>query len=509
MATSVLEPGAFDYVPGQPVGDWHPTRYTPSLSGTEDFPSDGPKCLAFVDRHWSVPQVEVLSLYAWQRWLIRHVLERYPDDWPVAHLRGQLRFRQVVISMGRQNGKSLLAAILIMFFLCLHARGPRVIGLASLERQAHIVYDRVKYGIDASAALSRDLKTTDTRGITHRKNKSAIYQTLPADEDAAQGEPATGVIYDELHLGKASLWDAMLLGMRAQRHGLMVGITTAGDESSDLLIRLYREGEAAIDGQDERFGFFVWEADEDTLTQEGVIAANPSVACGAVPLDVAMSDARKMWDDQTRDPEGLTGRQRVIRYTLNRFLEGAADSWASAVAWRKGTRKELLIEEGGRVFGIDRTLDWNYAAITENTHVAGRTASRLIAGFTEASHDALLEACLRLAQRHPGAVFTGNTKTVGAVLKDLKARGYEAWLLGDQEMHSASQHVAAAISRQVIDHPGDLLVGHQMVRGRRRTVGDSWRISHGMSQGDIDALLATVTGAYVAAVRPDFGLQMF
>jgi len=509
VAQTIFEPGGFAQAAvGEPVGDWRPARYTPSLTGTEEFRTEGDKCLRFIGRHWSIPDAEVLALYEWQEWLIRHVLEVYPEDWPVAHLRGQLRFRQVVISMGRQNGKSLLAAILVIYFLCLHVRGPRVISLASLERQAHIVYDRVRYGIDQSPALSAELKTTGTRGIT-RRDKSGMYQTLPADEDSAQGEPASGVIYDELHLGLAALWDAMILAQRARRNGLMVGITTAGDESSDLLIRLYREGEAAIDGEDERFGFFCWEAPDTNLTEAGVIAANPSVACGAIPLDVAMGDAVKMWNDQTRGPDGLTGRQRCIRYTLNRFLEGAADAWASTTAWKKGQRQELHLTGTPRVFGIGRTLDWSYASIVETVHAENRTATRLIAGFTEASYDALLEACLRLTQKVPGAVFTGDARTVGALLRDLKGRGYETWILGDQEMHAAAQHTAAAIGRQVVDHPGDLLVGHQMARGRRRTQGDSWRISQANSQGDIDALLATVCSSYVAAVRPNLGHQIF
>ena len=38
-------------------------------------------------------------------------LKRYPLDWHVERLRGRLRFRQLVISMGQQNGKSLLGAI--------------------------------------------------------------------------------------------------------------------------------------------------------------------------------------------------------------------------------------------------------------------------------------------------------------------------------------------------------------------------------------------------------------
>ena len=313
---------------GQPVGDWHPARFTPSLTGDEEFPTQGEKLISFALRYWSVPDIGKLrQLDPWQEWLIRHVLETYPDDWPVAHLRGQLRFRQVVISMGRQNGKSLLAALFVIYFLALHVKGPRVIGLASIERQAKIVYDRVRFGIDASADLSRALKTTGTRGIT-RRDGSGIYQTLPAKEESAQGELSSGAIYDELHLGLAALWDALVLSQRAKANGLVVGISTAGDDSSELLIKLYRDGEAAIEGSDERFGFFCWEAPDDELTEAGVIAANPGVACGRIPFDVVWAEAVKAWRDNKPGPDGLTGRQRVIRYTLNRFIAGAA-----ACAW--------------------------------------------------------------------------------------------------------------------------------------------------------------------------------
>lgn len=516
MATSVFEATFEAYTPGEPVGDWHPSRFTPSLSGTEEFPSEGDKLLAFIDRYWSIPDAEVLVLDAWQRWLIRHVLEVYPDDWPVEHLRGRLRFRQVVISMGRQNGKSLLAAILVIYFLCLHARGPRVIGLASIDRQAKIVYDRVRYAIDNSPDLTRDLRTTGTRGITRRANASAIYQTLPADEDAAQGEPASGVLYDELHLGLAALWDAMILAMRARPNALMVGITTAGDESSDLLIRLYREADQAIAGEDERFGAFIWEAEDErdehgdqVLTQAGVIRGNPAIACGRVPLDLAWSDAQKMWADRTKGPDGLTGRQRVLRYTLNRFIEGAADAWTSVTAWRKGQRVEQLEHAGTVVYALDRTRDWDYAAITATSHQDGRTTTQLIASFVNASHDALLEACLRLAARGGSPVFTGDATTLGRLLRELRERGYEVWVLGDQEMHAAAQHTHGLIGRQMVDHPGDALVGHQMARARRRNTGESWRLSRGLSQGDIDTVIATVAGAYVAATRTDIGSQMF
>lgn len=505
MAAEIFEPMAPD-ARGVQVGDWHPTRYTPSLTGTEEFTTQGDRLLPFVRSHWSIPDAATLVLDPWMEWLVRHVLETYPEDWPVAHLRGQLRFRQVVISMGRQNGKSLLAAIFVLFFLCLHVRGPRIIGLASKDGQAKIVYDRVKFGIDQSPVLSQGLKTTNTRGITKRDG-SGLYQTLPAKEESAQGEPATGAIYDELHLGLAALWDALVLAQRAQRNALTVGITTAGDDGSELLIRLYREGEAAILGQDERFGFFVWEAASDDLTEAGVIAANPGIACGRIPLDLAMTEARKMYANQERGPDGLTGRQRCIRYTLNRFIAGAADAWASVAAWKASAVFELQ-HRGRIVYSLDRTLDWSWSSIVATSHQDGITRSHLVASLEAADHDTLLEACVRLARRG-SCVFTGDATTLGALLRELRERGYETWILGATEMHAAAQHTQAAIARRALQNGGDVLLNLQMGRGRRRVTGDSWRLSRSLSLGDIDAVVATVTGAYVAAIAPQHQDQIF
>lgn len=505
---SVLEAG-FAELAGEAVGDWHPARYTPSLTGSEEFVTQGDKLLRFAERYWSIPDAERLELDEWQRWLIRHVLEVYPDDWPVEHLRGELRFRQVVISMGRQNGKSLIAALFVLYFLALHVRGPRVIGLASVDRQAKIVYDRVRFGIDNNEALRRELKTTGTRGIT-RRDGTGIYQTLPAKEDSAQGEPASGSIYDELHLGLAALWDALVIAQRARRNALLVGITTAGDDSSELLIRLYLEGEAAIEGADERFGFFVWEAPDDELTEAGVIAANPAVACGRIPLELVMAEARKAWARTERGPDGLTGRQRVIRYTLNRFITGAADAWASMHAWAACASLEGTIEHAGAdvIYSLERTPSWEAASITATSRHGASFRTELVATINEPTHEKLLEACRALARRG-GAVFTMPSSTLAALGRELKDLGHEVYILGATEEVQAAQTAHGIIAKRAVEHAGDPLVRVQMARARRRVLPEGWRLSRGKSAGDIDTVIGLACGLYVATIRPDTEVQLF
>jgi phage terminase large subunit-like protein len=494
-----------------PVGDWLPARYTPSLSGTEDFPSDADRLLEIVAEHWRSPEVERFLLDPWQVWLLRHILEVYPDDWPVEHLRGQLRFRQVVVSVARQNGKSILAAMLAFYFLTMHKRGPRVIGLASRDDQAKIVYDRVRYAIENNPALKRELNPTASRGIKHR-NGAGIYQTLPAREESAQGEPVTGGIYDELHLGLAALWDAIVLGQRAHRNSMLCGFTTAGDADSALLLRLYDEGAAALEGDDERFGFFVWEAASDEVTAANLIAASPAIACGRVDLDTALADALKMWKAPKDPKTGVTGRDRCIRYILNRFVEGSATSWASLPAWKDGAATDHLEHNStGRIFTVERTDAWEWASITATSRNPDTAAlvTELVASIPAADVPLLTDLCKTLDRAHPGSAFGVDRTTLADLGKALTEEGLEVWSLTAGEMAHGAAATRSAIARRNITHPGDRLLTMQMGQAKRRDLGDSWRISRSKSVGDIDTVIGLVAGVYIAQNRTEQSMQLF
>lgn len=490
-----------------PVGDWLPARYTPSLTGTEEFTTEGDRLLRFLAVHWRSPEAERFLLDPWQVWLIRHALETYPPDWPVVHLRGQLRFRQLIISVARQNGKSIIGAVLAFYYLTMHVRGPRVVGTASIARQAGIVYQRVKYVVDHNPAIARELKATDTRGIT-RRDGGGIYQVLPADEDSAQGEPITGSVYDELHLGNAGLWDAMVLGQRSRRNAQLAGITTAGDDDSRLLMRLYGEGEQAIAGEDERFGFFVWEADDDELTEANIIKANPAIACGRIDLDTAMSDARKL-DAAGPDESGVVGRDRRIRYVSNRFVRGSATSWASIAAWHDCTRVDVDDLEGGPPsYGLDIAAGREWASIVETTALEGILTTRLVAAIPHPDHPTLVEACRRLARRGRCS-FAMDRATLADVAKTLHDEGLEVLALTAGQMQSAAATAAAAIGRRHVRHPGDPLLRAQMVAAKRRNTPEGWRISRTLSTGDVDAVIAAVTSIFSASTTSSDHRQLY
>lgn len=468
------------------VGDWHPARFTPSLSGTEVFPSAGDRLVAAAPVHFKTAGVATFALDPWQAWLIRHALEVYPDDWPVAHLRGQLRFRQVVISMGRQNGKSLIAALFIMWALTMHVGGPSVVGFASSEKQAKIVYKRLGYAIRHSPGLRRLLKYTLTQGIT-RKDGAGEYNTIAADEDAAQGIPVTFGLGDELHLLPPELWAAIVNGQRAQASSMLLGITTAGDDDSHLLLNLYQQVDEAIEGRHERLGGFIWEAPDGATIDDdaAIIAANPAVACGRIDLEQVRADA------------ALQPEPDQQRYLFNRFIS-STNSWAPLRLYSDAEVARVAPGTPGVVFTLDRTPEWSHAAITATAKDGARLTTSLVASMVQPSHAKLVALCERLNDKQPGAMFAMDSLTLKAVGKALEAKGIKVRLLGLADTIAACSTAYAQLARGNVTHAHDDLLSLQWRAARRKNVGEAWRISRDASGGNIDALMATVLGLYVA-----------
>src|SRR5699024_7641481 len=91
------------------------------------------------------------ELDAWQVSLLRAITELYPKSDPRA---GQLRWRQVLISVARQNGKTELVAALGLMFLLARADGL-IIGIASSAEQAGLTYRRAMRVINRNNALAK------------------------------------------------------------------------------------------------------------------------------------------------------------------------------------------------------------------------------------------------------------------------------------------------------------------------------------------------------------------
>lgn len=405
---------------------------------------------------------------------------------------GRLRYRQVLVSMARQNGKTEIAAALGLLVMLWKATAF-VVGIASSREQASLVYDRTMQVIRQNPALAgRFSRLTDTRGI--RSKTGGRYEIKPAKSAALQGLPIDLGLVDEVHLLPQNLWTDLVNGTGGRDDCFVVGITTAGDEDSQLLKHLYGLAESGEAG--DSFGWFIWEApearvpeDDETLARY-LALASPAVASGRRDVATLIADVRTM-----PEPD-------VVRYQLNRFVSASA-AFISADRWLAARRPAgVSFPEGRPVFAVDRTPDWGYATVTANVKVGDVTHTEVVASVVNPTMERLLDVCVRLA-RHSPASYVMDGYGLRDLGVELRKRGLEVRIATQADVINASSLLYAKVVRRQLQHGGDEVLSVQMPRTVRKNVGDAFRISKKDSSVEIDAVMATALGVYGAEVTSD------
>ncbi len=463
-----------------------PAIYTPPLS--EDFITDGDKLIELVKIAWKSPDYpEGIELDDWQKWLLRAMFERYPEGHPNA---GELRYRQLVVSLGRQNGKSLLAAIIGIWGLLMHQQGSsQVLSLASSIDQARIIYNRVLSVVLGNKYLSKRFKkASESRGIV-TADGSGRYDVKPAKEGALQGIPITLCLFDELHLAKPGMWTAAIKGTQSFTDGMVIGITTAGDQNSETLLDLYKSGQKAANGDPEleRFGFFCWEAAPNAKIDdpEAIKQANPAIACGRIPLERVLTDIKTLPEHEVR------------RYTLNQFITGSVQSWLPADIFRKAGDKLNLQQHNG-VFAVDITKNWEHATIAFANRTDYGHGTEIVQTLVNTSEQKLYDLLISYYERFTPRAIALDDRQLPGLGKRLKMAGIPVWQLWTKEISAACSVAYALFSTGKAKHANDPLLIVQSPRGITKYSGETWLVSRKDSQGDIDALMATIMALYVS-----------
>jgi phage terminase large subunit-like protein len=480
-----------------------PARYTAPLS--ENFVTDGDTLIKIVETFMCTQETgtDPIQLDEWQKWLLRSVLERYPDDYPDPQKAGRLRYRQVVVSMGRQNGKSTLTQALSLYGLLMHETGPSVIGVASSVDQARIVYNRTLYAVNNNPWLKKRFnKATEHRGM-HLNNGAGTYMIKAAKETALQGIPVTLGIVDELHILPKGLYSSLTLGTSTKKDGIVIGITTAGDETSDTLKELYVTGQKAVDGDPdfERFGFFCWEAPADCAIDDpdAIFAANPAVECGRIPLDRVISDMRSIPEIEAR------------RYRLNQFIEASKiPGWLPLDLFNLAADRGITTKQAPLVFAVDRTASWGHVTIAAATKLPdGTFQTELVASYVNPTEQQIFDDLKDLYLKHAPQGIALDDRQMPNIGKKLKLSGIPTYQFWAKEMVAAAAFTYWLFANERVKHNNDPLLKDQIPRGVAKYSGESWFISRKESRGDLDAVLATVMALYCANITESTTIQVF
>lgn len=476
-----------------------PVRFTKSLTGDENFTSQIDVMLPVINAALGSKDH---GLYNFQKWLLRHIFETYPPGHPKA---GLLRFRQVLILMGRQNGKTEIGAGAGIHGL---RRNPRdqLIGVASNAQQANVLYRRTMGGIDNLPALKKRFqKLTSTRGI--RSIDGSRYEIRPAKADSMQGEPIEMGLIDEVHIVPEDLHQAMLAGLGGRDNAILVMISTAGDETSTLLEGLQHVGEQSLqlDPAENRFGYFVYEApearipeDKETLI-EYLMAANPKYA-------ERQSDIENLIEDlKTMRPE------HIIRYHLNRSVTSTAvfvqlEEWMQL----KRPQGQQFPKDQPIIFAVERTREWSHATITANTKDAdGKIHTEIVASIVNPDEEKIFKTILELRKHRPIA-FAFDSLRFKNLKKWCKQKNIlNVYAYSSSEIAQACSVFYAKVKQKRISHANDPLIIEQLPGCLAKTRGQNFVVERVPGASEIDSVYCTIIGVYAADTIRKKKLQIY
>jgi len=271
---------------------------------------------------------------------------------------GMRRFRRAFITMASGNAKSPLAAYLLLYCFAFdwpHEARAECYVVSTKQKQCRPVFDeicRFRSRDKHLRKLIRELKTNLSIPSTGSK-----IEMLGAEGTVDDGMIPHVAVVDEIHRFKDHHLETLLTiksKMGKRRQPLLLIITTAGDETSDVWWQEYDmaskvvERGTKIEADDLWVG--MWEIDEkdDPFDERCWAKANPMLEHGVVKLD------------QLRDAIAaakVSPRQKnsVVRLRLNRMASTAEKAITSEM-WATGDRP--LPDVGGMICRAAGDLGW-------------------------------------------------------------------------------------------------------------------------------------------------------
>lgn len=254
-----------------------------------------------------------LILQDWQIFIIYNLLGFYFKGTK------ERRYKEAFIFIPRKNGKTLFVAALAFGLALLERKsGAKIYIVAASLKQASESFQDILYTLryrqmidefrirDNNAEHSIHYEFLDDEG---RPDGSVDIEALASNPDLHDSFNCNIAIADEVHaFKKASQYNRFKEGMKAYTNKLMIGITTAGDNTNSFCYRRLEYGIKVVDGTvtDDTLFVFISRADQD---EKGNVdytneiqhqKANPSYGVTIRPEELKNDSLQAQNDPQQR-----------------------------------------------------------------------------------------------------------------------------------------------------------------------------------------------------------------
>ena len=231
----------------------------------------------FVERYCRTPSGKLgqpLKLELFQKAIIEVAFGFVDGD-------GNRRFQEVLVIMGRKNGKSSLLAALELYMLIADMEGaPQVYNVANSEDQAKLAYNAAIRILRQSKRLQRYAHKR-AEDVYCARNLGYI-KPLTSQTRNLDGLDVHFAVIDELSaIVNRDLYDLVKQGMSAREQPMLFIITTNGFVRNGIFDDRYDYAARWLDGKvsDDRFLAFVYELDDrdEWVNESAWVKANPGL----------------------------------------------------------------------------------------------------------------------------------------------------------------------------------------------------------------------------------------
>lgn len=245
---------------------------------------------------------------------------------------GTRRFRMAWIEIGKKNGKSTLAAALVLLLAIADGEPePEIYSAATTKAQAGLVFNEARKMVVKSPVLKRVVEVQRAVRRLVFPTSEGFYQVLAAAADSADGINASGVVFDEMHRQRnRELFDALMYAGAARRQPLFIVLTTAGNSHESIGWELHERAEKVATGalmDHEQLVYIATAPANDPIDAPATWRkANPSLGVTVQESDLAI-EAERCKDSPARE-------NNFRRLRLNQWV-GASGAWLNYDRWAK------------------------------------------------------------------------------------------------------------------------------------------------------------------------------
>jgi phage terminase large subunit-like protein len=446
------------------IGAVEPRLHTPYLKG----PSVSHEVEALAEKLG-------ITLMPWQKFVLADMMK--------VDKSGNYRRKSNLLLISRQQGKTFLACLLIIYNL---TQGKRCIAMSSNRSMALDTFRNVVYLIESNDELSAMLKgkprlANGQERILFKNNGS--YEIVAATRDGARGRNCDYLFLDEVRELNQEAFSAATPLTRAHPNAQTLMTSNAGDAFSTVLNSLR---EKALSYPPETFGFYEYSADPfckiDDVNQWA--KANPALghtvtletlteAYSVNSVEQWKTESLCLWIDSLQSP----WPHGILEATGDSEIKFAADGRLTIFAFDVALSRRSaslvcgqLLEDGRVAVGILKTWEAQGSDV-DNLRIAADIKEKCDAYRPQ----------LVCYDKYATASIADRLANAGVMVQDISGANFYT---------ACGDLLDGLVNNRVVHANQELWVNH-MNNCAAKTNDSAWRIIKRKSAGPIDAAIGT------------------